>query len=29
MFKINHEVFITKINNKKHIHVERKLLQTN
>ena len=29
MFQINHEVFIAKINNRKHLHVELKLLQTN
>ena len=29
MFQINHEAFITKINNRKHLHVELKLLQTN
>ena len=28
MFQINHEAFITKINYRKHLHVELKLLQT-
>ena len=29
MFQINYEALITKINNKKHFHVEFKLLQAN
>ena len=29
MFQINHEAFITKINNIKQLHVELKLLQAN
>ena len=29
MFQINHEAFIAKINNRKHLHVELELLQTN
>ena len=29
MLQINHEPFITKINNRKHFHAELKLLQTN
>ena len=29
MFQINNEAFITKINNRKHLHVELKRLQTN
>ena len=29
MFQINHEAFIIKINNRKHLHVEFKLLQAN
>ena len=27
MFQINHQVFITKTNNRKQFHVEYKLLQ--
>ena len=29
MFQINHEAFVTEVNNRKHRHVELKLLQTN
>ena len=29
MFQINHEAFIAKINNRKPVHVELQLLQTN
>ena len=29
MFQINREAFIAKINNRKHLHVELKRLQTN
>ena len=29
MFQINHEAFIAKINNRKHLHVELELLQGN
>ena len=29
MFQINHEAFIAKINNRKHLHVEIQVLQAN
>ena len=29
MFQINYEAFITKIKNRKHLHVKFKLLQAN